>query len=162
VVQRKQVRVAQEGIRVGDVAINVDPRLESEADRMGKQALSPALAHRHQPLQHNVHTDSQSNLPVQLQVTINGGAQRVNETYYQTGGGKSIGSKHAVAALIGDNVPRVFLNSADLEEFANAKTDYTSATWLSKWPARSGTGCRRQSSRYSKHRIGIHQVMRGL
>jgi Domain of unknown function (DUF4157) len=124
VVQQRQGRVQRQNIGLGNIAINVDPRLESEADRMGKQALDPVLAHRHESLQRNVHTASLSNPPVQLKVRTNGGAQHVNEAYYQTGGGKSIGNKHSVATLIGDGVRRVFVNSAELEDFANGKTDY--------------------------------------
>lgn len=124
VVQQKQGRVNSTDAQAEGASINDDPGLEREADRMGKQALDPALAHPHQPLQQNIHAVRQSNPPIQLQVRINGGAQRVDENYYQTGGGKSIGSKHSVSALIGDNVRRVFINSAELEEFANGKTDY--------------------------------------
>jgi hypothetical protein len=58
------------------------------------------------------------------QVRVDKGAKRVDEAYYTTGAGKSIGSRYSVAALISDGVKRVFESAAELEEYANGKTDY--------------------------------------
>lgn len=125
VVQQMQGRVRKEDFRLGDIAINSDSFLESEADRMGQRALGSALAvGRHRRLPRYAPGDVQSSGPVQRQVRTNGGAQRVNESHYVTGGGKSVGSKRSVASLIGDGVRRVFTNKSELEDYANGKTDY--------------------------------------
>ena len=61
---------------------------------------------------------------LQRQVRVDKGRKRVDEDYYRTGAGKSVGSRYSVAALIADGVKRVFESTAELEDYANGKTDY--------------------------------------
>jgi len=62
---------------------------------------------------------------VQRKVRMDGGAKKVNEAEYQPKGAKAaVGSKRSVAGLIADGVRRVFSSVAELEDFANGKTDY--------------------------------------
>lgn len=126
VVQQTQGRVKAGQPQSHQTLINTDPRLEAEAVRMGRRAANPAIAARQtlQSLTRPRFGDA-SKKPVQRQVRINGGQQRVNEADYLPGGSKSgIGSRYSVAALIQDNVRRVFSSVAELEGYSNGQTDY--------------------------------------
>lgn len=133
-VQQMQGRV-NPIFRVGNVDINDDRNLESEADRMttgvstpppaGINAASGAETGNNFASSPNGSPGGTSQTVVQRQVRINGGSTRVNEAEYLPGGAKSsIGSRLPVASLIGDSVRRVFDSVAELEGYANGQTDY--------------------------------------
>ncbi len=125
VVQQMQGRVARATLRIDDVAINSDPDLEAEADRMGTRALEGPVAGRQERSQPRSRFYGQPGQPAQRQVRINGGAARVNEAEYRRGGARSsVGTRFSVASLIADSVRRVFTGVAELESYANGQTDY--------------------------------------
>lgn len=72
------------------------------------------------------HTVQQSSNPmIQRAIRINGGAQKINEVDYQTGGPKdTVGSKFKVKDLLADSTKRIFNDTTEVEEYANGKTDY--------------------------------------
>jgi len=69
-------------------------------------------------------TNTAARACIQRAVRINNGAQRVNEAEYQAGGARSnVGSRFRVSALIADSVRRTFADVAELEQYANGRTD---------------------------------------
>ena len=83
----------------------------------------PAAAHELLALQRSIGNQAVGRL-LARQVRTDKGAKRVDEAYYKTGAGKSVGSRYSVAALIADGVKRVFESTAELEDYANGKTDH--------------------------------------
>ncbi len=126
VVQQLQGRVKANGLQLKDTTINTEPSLEAEADRMGNRATYPVnTARQPQHSLRNIHLGTSPRLPVQREVRINGGSQRINEAEYLPGGSKNaIGSRHSVESLIQDNTRRVFDSVAELEGYANGQTDF--------------------------------------
>lgn len=61
---------------------------------------------------------------LQREVRIDGGRQRVAESYYKTGAGKSKGFRHSISALIDDPIRRVFESAGELENYADGIADY--------------------------------------
>jgi hypothetical protein len=84
---------------------------------------APAAPHELLVLQRTIGNAAVGRL-LQRQVRTDKGAKRVDEAYYKTGAGKSVGSRYSVAALISDSVKRVFEDTTELEDYANGKTDY--------------------------------------
>jgi hypothetical protein len=84
---------------------------------------APAAPHELLALQRSIGNAAVGRL-LHRQVRTDKGAKRVDEAYYKTGAGKSVGSRYSVAALISDGVKRVFESTAELEDYANGKTDY--------------------------------------
>jgi hypothetical protein len=83
----------------------------------------PAAPHDLLALQRTIGNAAVGRL-LQRHVRIDKGAKRVAEAYYTTGAGKAVGSRYSVSALIADGVKRVFESAAELEDYANGKTDY--------------------------------------
>lgn len=126
VVQQLQGRVKPGPASMNDMVIHDDPRLEAEADRLGDLAAEQGTGAPppDRPLARGSLGDS-SRQPLQREVRVNGGRQRVNEADYLPGGARSsVGSRHPVADLIGDNIRRVFDSEAELEAYANGQTDF--------------------------------------
>jgi hypothetical protein len=84
---------------------------------------APAAPHELLALQRTIGNAAVGRL-LQRHVRVDKGSKRVDEDHYKTGAGKSVGSRYSVAALIGDSVRRVFQDAAELEDYANGKTDY--------------------------------------
>jgi hypothetical protein len=61
---------------------------------------------------------------LQRKVRVDGGKKRVDEAYYKTGKGKSLGLKRPISSLIDDPLRRVFEDASELEDFANGFTDH--------------------------------------
>jgi hypothetical protein len=61
--------------------------------------------------------------PLQRQVRIDGGKQRVDENYYTNREGYFIGLRFLIPKLIDDPVKRVFESAAELEDYALGLTD---------------------------------------
>jgi hypothetical protein len=61
---------------------------------------------------------------LQRKVRVDGGKKRVDEAYYKTGKGKSLGLKRPISSLIDDPMRRVFEDVSELEDFANGFTDH--------------------------------------
>jgi hypothetical protein len=80
---------------------------------------TPAAPHRLPALQRSISNQAVGRL-LGRQVRIDKGARRVDEAYYTTGAGKSIGSRHSVAGLISDGVkakiPHNYVPAALLEQ----------------------------------------------
>lgn len=128
VVQQRQGRVPARGPVIGGAVVNDSAALEAEADRMGAR-ISTAAVTAEQAASATVQTAASASggarQPVQRQVRIDGGRRRVREADYQPGGPKAhIGSRFPVAGLIGDPLRRVFKSTAELERYANGRTDY--------------------------------------
>jgi uncharacterized protein DUF4157 len=125
VAQQKQGRVKPRGRRINGLQINDDPGLEAEADRFGAQALSPTTVVGLRPPPARRGSDGQVSQVIQRKVRTDDGATKVKEAEYQPKGAKAaVGSKRSVAGLIADGVRRAFSNVAELDDYANGKTDY--------------------------------------
>jgi hypothetical protein len=105
-----------------DSEINDDPALEAEADRMGARAASAAPAAMPPALIPSRPTAP--NFPIQRLVRTGGGKTKIDETEYQTGAKKTVGTRAKVKDLIADATPRAFTDTAELDSFANGTTDY--------------------------------------
>jgi hypothetical protein len=122
VVQQRQGRVPTQGFDMGGAVVNDSPALEAEADRMASRLAGPTPA---APAPARPAAGGDAAQPVQRQVRTAGGRRRVREADYLPGGRKQhIGSRFSVASLIGDSVRRVFTSTAELERYANGRTDY--------------------------------------
>jgi hypothetical protein len=125
VVQQGQGRVRGGALQIDGHTVNDDPGLEREADRMGARALGQvpsALAARALA---SPRPGGGPPAPIQRYVRTGGGATKVDEAKYQAGGASAaVGTKRKVADLIADPLRRVFADTAELESYANGKTDY--------------------------------------
>lgn len=112
--------------RVGPSAsgseINDDPALEAEADRMGARAANAAPAAAPPALMPS--RPAAHDFPIQRLVRTGGGKTKIDETEYQTGAKKAVGTRVKVKDLIADATPRAFTDTAELDSFANGTTDY--------------------------------------
>jgi hypothetical protein len=61
---------------------------------------------------------------LQREVRIDGGATRVDEAFYKTGAGRTIGTRRRVSSLIDDPLKRVFTSDQELRDFANGAVDH--------------------------------------
>jgi uncharacterized protein DUF4157 len=106
----------------GGGEINDDPALEAEADRMGARAASAAPAAMPPALMPP--PNAARDFPIQRLVRTGSGKTKIDETEYQTGAKKAVGTRVKVKDLIADATPRAFTDTAELDSFANGTTDY--------------------------------------
>ena len=88
--------------------------------RSGRHLLAHELTHVVQ----QSHSSAAAPDCIQRAVRINNGARRVNEAEYRAGGTRrNVGSRFRVSSLIADRVKRTFVDVAELERYANGRTD---------------------------------------